>query len=953
MSTGIDVEEIELGDHICMVYDEEKEKLYTVILFIVDGLKKGELVFVLNEDKDEIIKVLGEVIDVRRFLEKKQLVFLSKDESYLRDGYFDSDKMLEIVTELDEKALVEGYKGLRLVSNADWVLTYPKIESFFEYEAKMNKYLPLTRCIALCLFDERKFDPDVLLKVLQTHPKIISGKDVRKNLNYQPPDMFLRKLRKNMKSSFQKIIDKKLRREFEEIEKKFRLLFESPFDAVMILRGSRLISCNSTAIKIFGYRRFQDLLGKDLYDLLPDKQSDGSDSREFLESKIKAANKGEPQFFELSFAGADGKLVDLEVSLTKLGSDNLMAIARDVTERKRMEESLRESEERYRLLVNTSIDAIITINSKAEILTWNRGAENIYGYKEEEIIGKPLIVLIPERFREKFRKGFESFIKLGSLNFPGKYMETVGLRKNGEEFPVEMSYYSWKTSQGIFYTAIVRDISERKKMEKGIREGEEKFRIIAEKSLVGVYLIQDGIFKYVSPKLAEDFGYEVDEIIGKEVLHFIHPKDRKIVSENIRKRIEGEIESARYKLRVVRKNGEVRTFEVFGSKISYRGKPAIVGTAIDITEDELHKRRLESYERFFRNARDIFFILDKNGRFIDVNPKFAEILGYTSKELIGHTSRKIAYPEDLDGLRSFFKKILSGEAGRHEFRAVTKDGRVLWFELVEWPVYGEEIEIEGIVRDITERKMMEKKEREYLEQLKVLHSLDESVLSGKPLKEVAELVVTNIRRFIGCEAAAIFTYDEGKDQFVLLASSLDDTKIPIQRFSRVGFEKFRKVDDLSEIKITTELDKELLKAGVRSYITIPLVAKGELIGLFGIASKRKDAFEDKMDFVYNITSQLAIALHEAILFEMRKKAFRQIEENIEQFATLVDQIRNPLGVILGTAELSIRDQKVRNAIVESVEKIDEVLKKLDEGWLESEKIREFLRASREYRKKEK
>lgn len=134
------------------------------------------------------------------------------------------------------------------------------------------------------------------------------------------------------------------------------------------------------------------------------------------------------------------------------------------------------------------------------------------------------------------------------------------------------------------------------------------------------------------------------------------------------------------------------------------------------------EEKLKRYERFFHNAQDLFFILDRRGKFIDMNPRFAELLGYTVDELIDRTSRNIVYPDDLQKLKEFFTKVLTGTSQRGEFRFVTRDGRVKWFELVEWPVFekGEITEIEGIARDVTESKELEKRLKNLNEQLRVL-----------------------------------------------------------------------------------------------------------------------------------------------------------------------------------------------------------------------------------------
>ncbi|RLI79055.1 hypothetical protein DRP05_05360 [Archaeoglobales archaeon] len=168
-------------------------------------------------------------------------------------------------------------------------------------------------------------------------------------------------------------------------------------------------------------------------------------------------------------------------------------------------------------------------------------------------------------------------------------------------------------------------------MEEKLKESEEMFRTLAEKSLVGIYLIQDGVFKYVNPKLAELWGYEVDELIGKSPLQFIHPEDRELVDKNLRLRIEGKVDAINYTLKMVRKDGKVRANEVFGSRIIYKGKPAVVGTLIDITEKiEMERKIKESEEKFrkiFENSPNLVAILNEDGVFVEANPKVAEIIG--------------------------------------------------------------------------------------------------------------------------------------------------------------------------------------------------------------------------------------------------------------------------------------------------------------------------------------
>ncbi len=151
---------------------------------------------------------------------------------------------------------------------------------------------------------------------------------------------------------------------------------------------------------------------------------------------------------------------------------------------------------------------------------------------------------------------------------------------------------------------IMRDVTERDRIEQRLKESEEGFRALVEHSLVGVYLIQDGVFKYVNPKLAEIFGYTQDELIDKKgPKELVYPDDWHIVEENLRRRLEGEIRSVNYTFRGQKKDGEVFDVEVFGSITTYRGRPAVIGTLLDITErrnfqNELEKR-LKELEEFY------------------------------------------------------------------------------------------------------------------------------------------------------------------------------------------------------------------------------------------------------------------------------------------------------------------------------------------------------------------
>lgn len=131
----------------------------------------------------------------------------------------------------------------------------------------------------------------------------------------------------------------------------------------------------------------------------------------------------------------------------------------------RMWESLQHSEERFRSITQTANDAIVTADGSGNIILWNRRAQTIFGYSGDEVVSKPITLIMPERFRENHRQGINRVVSTGEEKIIGKTVEIVGLRKDGSEFPVELSLAAWKAKEEIFFTAIMRDITERKATE--------------------------------------------------------------------------------------------------------------------------------------------------------------------------------------------------------------------------------------------------------------------------------------------------------------------------------------------------------------------------------------------------------------------------------------------------------------------------------------------------------
>jgi len=202
---------------------------------------------------------------------------------------------------------------------------------------------------------------------------------------------------------------------------------------------------------------------------------DASDGLELLKNACEAGSKAPvilltgTSDFQLNgeaigLGAADFLVKDqLTAALLERSMRYAMAHARTLDELRRQQDELRASELRFRSVVQSASDAIILADDSARIIGWNRGAEAIFGYSEDEVLGFPIELLMPERYRDKHRLGFKRFRMGGRPHLIGKTVQLEGLRKDGSDFPLELSLASWTSGGGTFFTGILRDISERKR----------------------------------------------------------------------------------------------------------------------------------------------------------------------------------------------------------------------------------------------------------------------------------------------------------------------------------------------------------------------------------------------------------------------------------------------------------------------------------------------------------
>ena len=234
----------------------------------------------------------------------------------------------------------------------------------------------------------------------------------------------------------------------------------------------------------------------------------------------------------------------------------------DVTERNRADEAHRESEARFRSVTQSASDAIIAADSDGRITFWNNGARSLFGYREDEILGQSLTVLMPDRYRDAHQRGLERVRATADQRTTSKTIEVEGLRRDGTEFPVELRLAAWGVGGRTFYSGIVRDVTERKQAEDArrqegqLRAAEERLNSVFAHATIGMVITDpQGRFLQANPTYYQITGYTADELSATDVAAIIHPDD---LQEHVRQRermLAGEIPSFVIEERYVCKDG--------------------------------------------------------------------------------------------------------------------------------------------------------------------------------------------------------------------------------------------------------------------------------------------------------------------------------------------------------------------------------------------------------------
>ncbi len=296
-----------------------------------------------------------------------------------------------------------------------------------------------------------------------------------------------------------------------ESEERYRTLIEWSPQALAVHQGKEILYVNPAAIKLFGAASEQDLVGKSIFDRVH------PDFRENVRELLK--NDG-PQgkvfpIHQTKLLKFDGSTIDVESQSTLIVYGGVQArqiVLRDVTEQKRIAAQVAASESRMRAVFDAALDAVISMDSAGHITSWNGRAEAIFGWRSDEVVGLMLHETItPPQHRAALQEGLVRFLATGQGKMLNRRVQLVALRRNGEEFPVELSILTFKEDGAYHFTAFVADITERK-----IAEETQRIAATAFNSQQGMCITDaDKMILRVNKAFTKITGYTVEEVVGK------------------------------------------------------------------------------------------------------------------------------------------------------------------------------------------------------------------------------------------------------------------------------------------------------------------------------------------------------------------------------------------------------------------------------------------------------
>ncbi len=460
-------------------------------------------------------------------------------------------------------------------------------------------------------------------------------------------------------------------------------LLNSVSDSIFLIdQQGKIIYSNEIGYTSRGYSKIE-------FENFPIELLNEESNRSKVKSRIDRIFEKGFIFFETIHVRKDGTTFPVEINgqLVELENEKfILSVNRDISERKKHLEQLNQSEAKYKLIAENTKDIIWTCTLDLKISYISPSIKTITGFTQEEILNANLSnILTPESFNKAMAKYRDVFELEKENQVPDDFSISIELDqfcKDGSLIPTESVLSLIRDEKGtpVAIIGITRDISERKKTERAIKQSEEKFSkaFYTSPDAVSISRLQDGVYLEINTGFAELTGYRPEEIIGHSSLELSiwnNLEDRKRFIDELM--LSGKVENFSSQFRL--KNGIIKTGLMSAQLIELGGSTCILNIVRDVTKIKRAEEEIYRLSRAIEHSPAAIIITDNKGVIEYVNPKFSEITGYSALEAVGKTPRILKSGKQSPELyKNLWSTILAGNEWRGEMHNKKKNGELYW-----------------------------------------------------------------------------------------------------------------------------------------------------------------------------------------------------------------------------------------------------------------------------------